>query len=133
MGSAFGGGNSTQSVLGGSAASVITKLTTALAVVFMVTSLGLAYFTSRQSTDSMLKTPANAPLEEPAFRGDEQETPGDADTEKPNTPDASTPEPSAQSGDQVAPETQAPVKDAPTVQDVSNESIETLKSAPTNP
>lgn len=72
MGSAFGGGGSaTQSVLGGSAANVITKLTTALAVVFMVTSLVLAYFSSRQSSDSLLKTPANAPLEQPDFRSGE--------------------------------------------------------------
>lgn len=62
MGSAFGGGGGSQSVLGArGAANVLTKVTTALAIVFMMTSLTLAYFSSQTATDSLLQEEALAP------------------------------------------------------------------------
>lgn len=78
MGSAFGGGGGSQSVLGArGAATIMTKITTVLAITFMVTSLTLAYTSSQQSTDSLLNAPANTELEEPNLAPTEetQETP----------------------------------------------------------
>lgn len=66
MGSAFGGGSS-QSVLGSSAGNILTKITTFLAIVFMITSLSLAYISSQTSTDSILKDApsSQAPISAP--------------------------------------------------------------------
>lgn len=66
MGSAFGGGS--QSVFGARGAETfLEKLTKALAVIFMCTSLGLVYFSSRESSDSILSGEKNsaAPITTP--------------------------------------------------------------------
>lgn len=64
MGSAFGGGSA--SVFGARGAETfLEKLTKALAVIFMCTSLSLVYFASQDSTGSLLsneKTTQEAPI-----------------------------------------------------------------------
>lgn len=58
IGAAFGGGSS-QTLFGSSGSSkFMTKLTTAAVVIFMVTSLSLAYFYSHR--DSLIKTPVQS-------------------------------------------------------------------------
>ena len=65
MGAAFGGGSS-QTLFGSTGAGTfMTKLTTIAAVIFMVTSLGLAYY-STQRTQSSVITDTPPPVEEPA-------------------------------------------------------------------
>lgn len=65
MGVSLGGAGS-QTLFGGAGpASILTKITTAVAVIFMVTSLILAYSSSHKSETSVMKdTPA--PVEQPA-------------------------------------------------------------------
>ena len=54
MGAAFGGGGGTQTVFGGSGAgSFLRKLTVAAAVIFMLTSMTLAWLSSRTGTDAL--------------------------------------------------------------------------------
>ena len=54
MGAAFGGGAS-QTLFGSSGASTfLSKLTTVAAIIFMVTSLGLAYYSSRKTEGSIM-------------------------------------------------------------------------------
>jgi len=66
MGAAFGGGSS-QTLFGSTGASTfLSKATTGAAIVFMVTSLGLAYLSSHRSgTESIVKPPP-APVESSA-------------------------------------------------------------------
>jgi preprotein translocase subunit SecG len=66
MGAVFGGSSST--VFGSSGAgNFLTKLTTATAILFMVTSLGLTYFSARQNTSTVFDSaPAAAPASVPA-------------------------------------------------------------------
>jgi preprotein translocase subunit SecG len=61
MGAVFGGSSST--VFGSSGAgNLLTKLTTATAIVFMITSLGLTYFSSHRMTATVFDSaPASAP------------------------------------------------------------------------
>ncbi len=60
MGAAFGGGSS-QTVFGGrGATSFLSKITTYVAVLFMVTSLLLAIIASKSNTSSIIK-PTSAP------------------------------------------------------------------------
>lgn len=62
MGASFGGSN--QTVFGSQGATTfLSKITTAAAVLFMLTSLSLAYFASRRTTSVMKDRPA--PVEEP--------------------------------------------------------------------
>lgn len=62
MGAVFGGSSST--VFGSSGAgNFLTKLTTATAIIFMLTSLTLTYLGARQETETIFDT---APLAEPA-------------------------------------------------------------------
>ncbi len=60
MGAAFGGGSS-QTLFGSTGASTfLTKATTAAAIIFMLTSLGLAYMSGNKTEDSIMidtKTP----------------------------------------------------------------------------
>ncbi|MBW2107987.1 MAG: preprotein translocase subunit SecG [Deltaproteobacteria bacterium] len=65
MGAAFGGGSS-QTVFGSTGASTfLTKATTVAAVVFMLTSLSLAYLSSRRPTVSIVpEAPVTAPDQE---------------------------------------------------------------------
>jgi len=65
MGAAFGGGSS-QSLFGSTGASTfLSKATTVAAVVFMVTSLALAYMSSNQTGKSIM-TNTQAPVSAPA-------------------------------------------------------------------
>ena len=64
MGVSLGGGAG-QTLFGAAGpATLLTKITTAVAVIFMITSLSLAYISGHQSEKSVMTTPA--PLEAPA-------------------------------------------------------------------
>ena len=63
MGAAFGGGSS-QTLFGSSGAGgFLSKATTAAAIIFMLTSLGLAYMTGRPATGDSIITETRAPIE----------------------------------------------------------------------
>jgi len=63
MGVSIGGGGS-QTLFGASGpASILTKITTVVAIVFMVTSLTLAYFSGHKSEKSIITTPS-APVQQ---------------------------------------------------------------------
>jgi len=65
MGAAFGGGGS-QTLFGSTGASTfLSKATTVAAIVFMLTSLALAYLSSHRTSDSIMET-TQAPVEQPA-------------------------------------------------------------------
>ena len=65
MGAAFGGGSS-QTLFGSTGASTfLSKLTTAAAIIFMITSLALAYISSHRPGGSIIST-EQAPVEEKA-------------------------------------------------------------------
>jgi preprotein translocase subunit SecG len=79
MGAAFGGGSS-QTLFGSTGASTfLSKATTAAAVIFMVTSLALAYISSHRTGDSIM-TDTPTPVELPASSG--QGAPADQGTEQ---------------------------------------------------
>lgn len=63
MGAAFGG--SSQALFGGAGpASFLTKITTAAAVIFMITSLSLAYMSSQPTVSSIMRgIETQAPVE----------------------------------------------------------------------
>ena len=64
MGAAFGGGSS-QTLFGSSGASTfLTKATTCAAVIFMLTSLTLAYRGSHRASESIIKD-TSPPMEQP--------------------------------------------------------------------
>ena len=68
MGAAFGGGSS-QTLFGSTGASTfLSKATTAAAIIFMVTSLGLAYLSSHRTGDSVV-TGTPVPVESQAAPG----------------------------------------------------------------
>ena len=52
MGAAFGGGSSQTLFGGGGASTFLSRLTTIAAIIFMLTSLGLAYLSSHRATRS---------------------------------------------------------------------------------
>ncbi len=54
MGAAFGGGSSQTMFGAGGASTFMSKLTTLAAIVFMLTSLGLAYLSSHRATRSIM-------------------------------------------------------------------------------
>jgi preprotein translocase subunit SecG len=55
LGAAFGGGSS-QTLFGSSGpGGFLTKITTVIAIVFMITSIGLAYFSSHRTGASIIK------------------------------------------------------------------------------
>ena len=63
MGAAFGGGAS-QTLFGTTGASTfLSKATTAAAIIFMLTSLALAYLSSHRTSDSIMET-TKAPIEQ---------------------------------------------------------------------
>ena len=65
MGAAFGGGSS-QTLFGSTGASTfLSKATTVAAIVFMLTSLGLAYMSTHKTGDSIM-TDKKAPIEQQA-------------------------------------------------------------------
>ncbi|MBW1954626.1 MAG: preprotein translocase subunit SecG [Deltaproteobacteria bacterium] len=64
MGAVFGGGSS-QTLFGSTGASTfLSKATTIAAVIFMLTSLVLAYITSAPKTDGSIMTREKAPVEQ---------------------------------------------------------------------
>jgi len=68
MGAAFGGGSS-QTLFGSTGASTfLSKATTAAAIIFMVTSLGLAYLSSHRTGESVV-TGSPAPVESQTVPG----------------------------------------------------------------
>ena len=81
MGAAFGGGGS-QTLFGSTGASTfLSKATTGAAIVFMLTSLSLAYLSSRGTSESIMETtqaPIEAPIEQPT-------SPTQGDTSAPQT------------------------------------------------
>jgi preprotein translocase subunit SecG len=89
MGAAFGGGSS-QTLFGSTGASTfLSKATTVAAVVFMLTSLALAYVSTHRSGGSLL-TDTPAPVEQ------EQTASAPADTQPAESQDATpAPEPDA--------------------------------------
>ena len=88
MGAAFGGGSS-QSLFGSTGASTfLSKATTVAAVIFMVTSLALAYMSSDRTGKSIM-TNAPAPVSAPAA----SETKTDAAKSTPQTAAPSQPKP----------------------------------------
>ncbi len=83
MGAAFGGGSS-QTLFGSTGASTfLGKATTVAAVIFMLTSLTLAYMSGGQSSQSLMND-APAPIEEPAAAPETGS--GNADTDAPAAP-----------------------------------------------
>ena len=87
MGAAFGGGSS-QTLFGGAGASTfLSRLTTIAAIVFMLTSLGLAYFSSHRATRSVMsqmpapsteqteQAPSEAPVQPMAKEADVAKSP----------------------------------------------------------
>jgi len=108
MGAAFGGGAS-QTLFGSTGASTfLSKATTGAAIIFMLTSLALAYLSSHRPADSIIKkTPA--PVEQPASV---PTTPSDeAAPQQNSTPAPPAPPPQEQSAPQ---ESGAPAKPAQT-------------------
>jgi preprotein translocase subunit SecG len=88
MGAAFGGGSS-QSLFGSTGASTfLSKATTVAAIVFMITSLALAYMSSNRSSKSIM-TNTPAPVSAPAAT----ETKTDAAQNTPQTSAPSQPQP----------------------------------------
>ena len=82
MGAVFGGSSST--IFGSSGAgNFLTRLTTGMAIIFMLTALTLGYFTGKAPTSSIFDT-----LSPPAGQQDTPPT-----QEKADTPAASAPEP----------------------------------------
>jgi len=66
MGAAFGGGSS-QTLFGSTGASTfLSKATTGAAIIFMVTSLGLAYLSTHRAGRESIVTSSPAPVESPA-------------------------------------------------------------------
>ncbi|MFQ5444778.1 MAG: preprotein translocase subunit SecG [Nitrospinales bacterium] len=66
MGSAFGGGGASQTMFGsGGAGNFLTKLTTAAAIIFMLTSLSMATFASKKEGESVIPS-----VEQPASQGE---------------------------------------------------------------
>ena len=89
MGAAFGGGAS-QTLFGSTgASSFLSKLTTGAAIVFMLTSLSLAYLSSRRPTTSVMSDVA--PMTQEAQQAP-AETPVKAETTEPAVPEPA-PEP----------------------------------------
>jgi preprotein translocase subunit SecG len=69
MGAAFGGGSS-QTLFGSTGASTfLSKATTAAAIIFMVSSLGLAYLSSHRTGDQSVVTDTPAPVQTQAAPG----------------------------------------------------------------
>lgn len=85
MGAAFGGGSS-QTLFGSTGASTfLSKATTVAAIVFMVTSLALAYISTHRTSSSLL-TDTPAPVEQTT----EQPDTGPAPAESEQTPAPAT-------------------------------------------
>ena len=110
MGAVFGGSSSTVFGSGG-AGNFLSRLTTAMAIVFMITSLGLTYTGVRRVSSTIFDSaplPEPPPLEAPANPG--------AAAPAPAAPQAAAPAPAPQAEAPAAaekPEGQAPAAAAP--------------------
>jgi preprotein translocase subunit SecG len=105
MGAAFGGGGS-QTLFGSTGASTfLSKATTGAAIIFMLTSLALAYVSSHRTADSIIKS-APAPVEQPA-----PATQSGAAQQESSAPAQSAP---AAQGQTAPQESKAPAKPAQT-------------------
>ncbi len=92
MGAAFGGGASQTLFGSGGASTFLTKLTTVAAVVFMITSLTLAYYsTNRAKSSIMLET--KPPVTEQAVPQAPPAEPDRDRTEQPAAPATTAPAP----------------------------------------
>ncbi len=81
MGAAFGGGSS-QTLFGSTGASTfLSKATTAAAIVFMLTSLILAYMSGNKTVSSVMQD-VKAPIEQPAQQTPAPAADADADADK---------------------------------------------------
>jgi len=77
IGSVFGG--TTESIFGASGAvPFLTKVTRILAVLFMVSSLSLGYFSTRGIRSSVVKEPASVSVEEKSQGAPEEQKPSNA-------------------------------------------------------
>ena len=101
MGAAFGGGGS-QTLFGSTGASTfLSKATTGAAIIFMLTSLALAYISSHRTADSIIQsTPAPVEQQAPAAQGE-------TTTQEGSAPAQSTP---AAQGQTAPQESNAPAK-----------------------
>ena len=87
MGAAFGGGSS-QTLFGSTGAGTfLGKATTVAAVIFMLTSLTLAYMSGGQPSKSLMDD-ASAPVEQPTPTAAPEASTDNADTEAPAAPAA---------------------------------------------
>jgi preprotein translocase subunit SecG len=92
IGASFGGGAS-QTLFGSTgASSFLSKITTAAAIVFMLTSLSLAYLSGRPPSSSIMSDVAPAPAAQPAQEG-QAESPAEPEAAQPAAVPAPTPEP----------------------------------------
>ncbi len=111
MGAAFGGGSS-QTLFGGTGASTfLSKLTTIAAIIFMLTSLGLAYLSSHRGTRSVMSqmgTPTTERTEQGPTETPVQPTAKEADVAK------GPAEPMAKEADTAKETPQQAVQDKPT-------------------
>jgi preprotein translocase subunit SecG len=81
LGAAFGG--SSQTLFGSTGAvPFLNKLTTGVAIAFMITSLSLAFLASRAPKSSIMEGKAQTQQEEPMKAGDQSSNPADAGTER---------------------------------------------------
>ena len=84
MGAAFGGGAS-QTLFGTTGASTfLSKATTVAAIVFMLTSLALAYISSNRPSNSIISSP-EMPIEQPAVPLSPEKSPSSEDTQSKST------------------------------------------------
>ena len=105
MGAAFGGGGS-QTLFGSTGASTfLSKATTGAAIVFMLTSLGLAYLSTHRAPDSIMQG-APAPIEQPAPATQSESAPQESSAPAPSAP--------APQGQTAPQESSAPAKPAKT-------------------
>jgi preprotein translocase subunit SecG len=103
MGAAFGGGGS-QTLFGSTGASTfLSKATTVAAIVFMLTSLVLAYMSSHRTADSIMPQ-TTAPVQQAA-----PASPGEAAPQESAAPAPAAP---AEQGQTAPPENEAPAQPA---------------------
>ena len=104
IGAVFGGGASSTVFGSRGAGNFLTKLTTASALIFMVTSLSLAYLANTSGTSEIFEseapaaapaaageTPAAAEGAAPAGEGFQEVKPGEPATPEPSAPEAKAP------------------------------------------
>lgn len=105
LGSMFGGGTS-ESIFGASGAvPFLTKVTRILAVIFMVTSLSLGYFSAKGISSSVITDSPSVPVEQQPAAPSEQ---GTESATQPNNPSEKVQESAPSEVEQSQPESQKP-------------------------